>query len=167
MIDLQSRVGATYHVECRRADGSLKWVEDVKNLVPTQGLNAIIDTYYAGASHIRESFLGLMHGPATLAASDTLEAFGQDWNETGTYLNSSTRPLFVAVASGQSLTNAASPVVYTTWGTQRTISGIFLTSGVLKLGPGILYSEVLLSETREVETDEVLSVVVTLALTST
>jgi uncharacterized membrane protein len=112
---------------CRNPDGSIAWVERIRNAITNQGLNHALDRIFANAAAITPWYIGLIDGAsATLAAADTM-ASHVGWTENTSY-DQATRVEFVeAAASGQSISNVASVAVFTISATV-TIYGGFLTS---------------------------------------
>ena len=49
----------TYVFEAFDKDGRLKWREEVKNLVVTEGRNDVLDKYYKGSAYSAAHYLGL------------------------------------------------------------------------------------------------------------
>ena len=62
-----------YHVECRDAEGNLKWEESFPNLVNAGGKQLLLDTLLrtSGTYTTVGPFLGLVTGTLTFAAADT------------------------------------------------------------------------------------------------
>ena len=61
-----------YHVECRDAQGNLKWEEEVPNLVVAIGKQLMLDTLLKGSSYsVVGPYLGLTKVSLTPAATDT------------------------------------------------------------------------------------------------
>lgn len=141
----QAHASGWYQVECRAADGALRWTDRIDNLVTTAGKNDALDKYLAGAGYSAAWYLGLISatGYASVAAADTMAAHA-GWLEAGganapTY-SQTTRPApaFAAAASGSKATSAA--VAFSITGS-GTVKGCFLASTSTKDGnAGVLYS---------------------------
>ena len=62
-----------YTLECRDAEGNLKWGQDISNLVVNAGLQDMNAKYFTGSSYTAAWYVGLYGAGAsnTPAASDT------------------------------------------------------------------------------------------------
>ena len=156
----------SYHVECRGADGELKWSEEIKNLVTTAGKNDALDKYLAGSGYTATWYLGLISsagygvGPAV---GDT-SASHAGWTEDQNY-SQGTRPAAAwsaAAAGAKALSSAAA----FTMNAATTIKGCFLIASSAKGGTtGILYSAGLFSGgDKVVQSGDTLSVSYTASL---
>lgn len=155
-----------YTVECRGADGSLKWSDTFDNLVTTGGKNDALDKYLAGSAYTAAWYLGLIGsvsfttGPAV---GDT-SASHAGWVEAVGY-SQGTRPAaaFASAAAGaKSLSSAA---VFS-MNADLTIKGCLLISNATKGGTtGILYSAGLFTGSDKiVQTGDTLNVSYTASL---
>lgn len=128
-----------YRVQCFAPDGSLKWEDEIENLVTTAGKNDALDKYFSGSSYTAAWFMGLVDGASapSYAAGDTM-ASHSGWSESTAYSNASRpAPTFNAAASGSKATTATNFSINAT----ATIAGVFLTTNSTKGGTtGILYS---------------------------
>lgn len=130
-----------YTVECRGADGQLKWSDDIDNLVTTQGKNDALDKYLSGAGYTAAWYLGLISitgyttGPAV---GDTPAAHG-GWAEDTNY-SQGTRPAAAFAAASAGAKALSSAAVFSI-NASTTIKGCFLTTLSTKGGTTlILYS---------------------------
>ena len=132
-------IAGYYHVECRDAEGNLKWSEEFPNLVNAIGKELMLDTLLKGSSYsVVGPFLGLISGAsATFAASDTMTSHS-GWTEFVNYTvgGSAVRGTAVfgsATSTGVSpsnvTTSAASAITYTITGAGGTVGGCFLVLG--------------------------------------
>lgn len=144
-----------YHVECRDAEGNLKWEEQFPNLVVAVGKELMLDTLLKGSSYtVVGPYLGLISGSGnTFAAADTMSSHG-GWSEFTNYTvgGSAVRGTAVfgsASSSGLTPTNvttsAASAITYTITGGGGTVGGCFLVTGAgasatISNTSGVLYS---------------------------
>ena len=143
-----------YHVECRDANGNLKWEEEFPNLVVAIGKQLMLDTLLRGSSYtVVGPFLGLIGNSTTFAATDTMAS--HTWTEFTNYTVSSSAVRGTAVfaastSSGTSPSNvtssAATAITYTITGAGGTVYGCFLVTGTGAVSTqsstaGTLYSE--------------------------
>ena len=129
-----------YHVECRDAQGNLKWTEEFPNLVNAVGKQLMLDTLLKGSSYsVTGPFLGLISGssPTFGTGSDTMSSHG-GWTEFTAYTvgGSAVRGTAVfgsATSTGSTpanvTTSAASAITYTITGAGGTVGGCFLVTG--------------------------------------
>jgi hypothetical protein len=143
-----------YHVECRDANGNLKWVEEFPNLVVAVGKQLMLDTLFKGSSYtVVGPFLGLIGNNTTFAAADTMSS--HTWTEFVNYTvgGSAVRGTAVfgsATSSGTTpsnvTTSSATAITYTITGGGGTVYGCFLVTGTGAVSTqsstaGTLYSE--------------------------
>lgn len=141
----------------RGADGRILWIECVKNLAVTQGLNDLLTNYFKGSSYTAAFYMGLINNAnfSALAATDTAAKITtgapsggtNGWSESNAY--SGNRPtLTLGSASAGSISNTSSPAVFNI-NAMVTINGAFLaTNATVGSVSGILYSEVSFGTTR-------------------
>lgn len=137
-------LGGRYRVECVGADGQVRWVDYIDNLVTTAGKNDLLDKYLAGSAYTAAWYLGLISssGYTAVAAGDT-SASHAGWTESTAYSNG-TRPApsWGAAAAGS---KASTATAFNINGTD-TIKGAFLITNSTKGGStGVLYSAGLFS----------------------
>jgi hypothetical protein len=147
-------VDGYYKVECRDADGKLKWNEEFPNLVVAVGKQLMLDTLLrtSGTYTTVGPFLGLINNSTTFAAADTMSS--KTWTELTTYTvgGSAVRGTAVFAASTSSgttpsnvTTSTATAITYTMTGS-ATVYGCFLVTGsgavsTISSTAGTLYSE--------------------------
>jgi hypothetical protein len=168
-----------YEVECRDAEGNLKWEEKFPNLVVAVGKQLMLDTFLKGSAYtVVGPFLGLIGNSTTFAAADTMAS--HTWSEFTNYTvgGSSVRGTAVfasATSSGTTPTNvttsAATAVIYTITGGGGTVYGCFLVTGTgavstLSSTAGILYSEGNFSVSKTVTAGDTVSVTFSTTATS-
>ena len=146
-ISLQANVAGTetvgieghYHVECRDAEGNLKWTDSFPNLVNAIGKQLMLNTLLAGTSYTTVGpYLGLIGTTSpTFAASDTMTSH-TGWTEFVNYTvgGSAVRGTAVfsaATSSGTTPSNvttaAAAAITYTITGAGGNVTGCFLVTG--------------------------------------
>lgn len=131
-----------WNPQYRPKTGTLKGWEylerEWKNLVVNQGLNDLLDVTLSGATQDTTWFIGLQSATPTNAAADTLASHG-GWTEVTAYDETNRQAYVDAGASSQSLTNSASPAVFTINANGTDIGGAFL-AGVNSGTSGRLYA---------------------------
>ena len=127
-----------YAVECFDADGDLRWVDYIDNLVPNVGLDELLDKFLKGAAYTAQFFVGLTGATPTIAAGNNMASHA-GWTDDTTYSNATRPALTLGAVSGQSVSNSASVAVFNINGA-GTIGGAFVTTNNTKGGTtGILF----------------------------
>jgi hypothetical protein len=176
-------IEGVYHVECRDAEGRLKWEEGFPNLVNAQGKQLLFNTVFrtAGTYTTVGPFLGLIAGSSlTFAAANTLNS--KTWTEFTAYSvggNTTVRGTAVfpvaASSSGDSPSNVttitANAITYTITGAGGTIGGCFLVTGAGAVSTksdtnGSLYSAGAFALPRETTVNDTVTVTYTTTATS-
>jgi hypothetical protein len=156
---------AHYAFVCYKPDGSVRWKDEINNLVTTGGLNDLLTKYFKGASYTAAWFVGLISSASysAIAAADTMASHA-GWTEGVPYSNSVRPTLTLGTAASGSIDNSASKASFTI-NASLTVKGAFLPSDSTKSGTtGILYSAGLFSGgDRAVQSGDVLEVTVTLS----
>jgi hypothetical protein len=168
-----------YHVECRDAQGNLKWEEEFPNLVVAVGKELMFDTLLrtSGTYTTVGPFLGLINNSTTFAAADTMSS--KTWTELTTYTvgGSAVRgtAVFSAASSSGSTpssvtTCSAASITYTMTGS-ATVYGCFLVTGTgavstISSTAGVLYSEGNFSTAKAVTSGDTVSVTYSTTATS-
>ena len=168
-----------YYVECRDADGNLKWEEKFPNLVVAAGKQLMLDTLLrtSGTYTTVGPFLGLINNSTTFAAADTMTS--KTWTELTTYTvgGSAVRGTAVFAASTSSgttpsnvTTSTATAITYTMTGS-ATVYGCFLVTGTgavstISSTAGTLYSEGNFSTAKTVTSGDTVSVTYSTTATS-
>lgn len=132
-----------YTIECRDAEGNLKWTLEPKNLVVNQGLQDMNAKYFKGIGYTAAWYIGLYGAAASNnpVAGDT--AASHSFTEITPYSNS-TRPAATfgtaTTADPSVQTNSSSPAAFSINAT-ATVGGAFLISNDTPGGStGILFS---------------------------
>jgi hypothetical protein len=134
-----------YVIECRDAEGNLKWADEIDNLVTTVGKNFALDTIMAGAAYTAAWYIGLISSASytSVAAGDTAASHA-GWTEGQGYSQTARPTTAWAAASGGSKALSASATF--SINATDTIKGCFLISNSTKGGTtGTLYSAGLFS----------------------
>jgi hypothetical protein len=133
-----------YTIECRDAEGNLKWTTEPKNLVVNQGLQDMNAQYFKGIGYTAAWYVGLYGAAASNdpVAGDTAASHA-GFTEIVPYSNA-TRPAATfgtaTTANPSVQTNSASPAAFTINAT-ATVGGAFLISNNTKSGTtGVLFS---------------------------
>lgn len=111
------------------------------NLVPTVGLNQLLDVTLGASTQNTAWYIGLIEGAAvtpTLAAGDTLASHA-GWTENTNYTGNRKTWTKNAVASAGSITNSSAPGEFTIGSGGATIEGAFLCSASSGT-TGVLYA---------------------------
>ena len=146
-----------YHVECRDAQGNLKWEEQVPNLVVAIGKQLMLDTLLKGSSYsVVGPYLGLTKVSLTPAATDTMTTLvTTNAAEFINYTVGGSAVRGTAVFASSTSTGAtpsnvtsstATAITYTITGAGGTVYGCFLVTGTGAVNTqsstaGTLYSE--------------------------
>lgn len=136
--------GGVFHVQCFDKDGTLKWEDQMHNLVVNVGLQDMNTKYFTGSSYTAAFFLGLVTGPGsgtTYAAADTLASHA-GWTEFTNYSGSRKAVTFgtATTADPSVIGNSASPSQFSITGAGGTVAGAFLCT-VASGTSGTLFSE--------------------------
>lgn len=137
-----------YNVECRDAEGNLKWNDEIENLVVNVGKNLALDTLFTGSAYTTVGpFMGLANSAvASATATDTMIT-KTTWLEVGTAnAPAYTAPRKTVTFSAASVGAKASSGTYTfTFTSAGTVGGCFIVTGTGALSTidntaGVLYS---------------------------
>ena len=168
-----------YKVECRDAQGNLKWDEAFPNLVVAVGKQLLLDTLLrtSGTYTTVGPFLGLINNSTSFAATDTMSS--KTWTELTTYTvgGSAVRGTAVFAAASSSgltpsnvTTSTATAITYTMTGS-ATVYGCFLVTGTgavstISSTAGTLYSEGNFSTAKTVTSGDTVTVTYSTTATS-
>jgi hypothetical protein len=122
-------IGGTFFAECWKADGTLRWRERAKNIIPNAVLNDILNVYFAGGSATTTFYMGIVDnaGFTTFAPGDTM-ASHSGWAENTNYTGGVRPTCSFGAASGQSIQNGTQVTFNMNPGSPVTIRGFFLSS---------------------------------------
>jgi len=149
-----------WKVTCLDKDGNVKWEEEKKNLIVTEGLNHILDVTFHADTQVTTWYIGLK-GSGTPAAGDTM-ASHSSWSEITDY-SGDRKEWTEGAASSGSMTNSSS-VDFSITGT-ATVAGAFLNTASTGTA-GTLYGVVDFSSARSVISGDTLQVTVTVTAAS-
>lgn len=128
----QANAEGVYLVECRDADGNLKWEDRIDNLVVNVGKNLMLDTLLGGSAYtVTGPFMGLASSAvASATATDTMTT-KTGWTEVGaTNAPAYTAPRktisFSAAATGTKASTGTYTFAITSAG---TVGGCFIVLG--------------------------------------
>ena len=156
-----------YTAVCYDATGTVKWEEDIHNVVCTVGKNATLDGIL-GNSAQGAVVMGLK-GTGTAVAADTMSSHST-WLEVGlanapTYSGNRPAPTFSAASAGSKTTSSA--VSFSMTGT-GTVAGCFINIGgsaTKDTTTGILFSAGDFSSSKSVVSGDTIAVTYTATLT--
>ena len=115
---------------------TIRWSDTFHNIVVSTGLIHILDITFAGGTAVNPWYTGLLSATPTISSNDQLSTM--DSSESSNY-SEATRPIFVDVRSGVSVTNSAGKSTFTVNKDASTFGGAFLASSNAKMGTtGIL-----------------------------
>jgi hypothetical protein len=145
-------------IRCENA--FLAWLENINNLVMTEGKNDQLTQYFKGSAYTAAFFIGLVNnaGFTAYAAGDTAAQIGgtNGWAE-GTPYSNATRVAWVGgTASGGSIDNSGSVATFNINATLTVRGGFVATSSTKNGTSGKLYGAVDFSATRSVVSGDTL-----------
>lgn len=168
MSSTESHVGFgfEYLVEVVR-DGKIVDREVVHNLVPTEGMNHILNTVLKAGTQVPTWYVGLFQGDYIPETSDTMSTLPTEAVEATQY-SGAVRPSFTPGAvTGGAVNNSAAQTVFTFTGA-ATVYGGFISSSNVKGGTsGVLLSVVRFATPKVLDADAELRVTAGLTLAST
>ena len=144
MLDQKVGLGGVFTVECKDADGNVKWAEEFHNLVVSTGLQYLNTQVFKGITYTATWYMGLVTGPGagnTYVAGDTMASHA-GWTEAVGYAQGARPVLSFGTASTAtpSVLSTSTPAVYTV-NAGATIGGAFITTSNTKGGTaGTLFS---------------------------
>jgi hypothetical protein len=158
------KTGFLYTVRHRAADGSLLSEERVHNLVPTVGLNYILNAAIQGGTPSASWYIGVFANNYTPVAGDTVNSIVTTGGEFTDYAEATRQDFTSPDSTAGLLTNADSLAVITA-SSATTIYGGFICNASTKGGTsGTLLSAVKFSSAKAMAIDERLEIEATLTL---
>ena len=120
------KMGGVFTATCRKADGSIRWIDEGSNLVTNQGLQHALDVLFdSSVAKISVWYVGPTDGTPTVAAADTLPSHA-GWVETTKY-SETVRQVFTDVRSTLTVSNTAAKATFSI-NASTTVGGAFLAS---------------------------------------
>lgn len=154
-----------YLIECHAPDGTLKWSEEIPNIVVNVGLNDVLDKYLKGSTYTAAFFVGLTDGTPTFAAADTMASHA-GWVEVTDYDEANRQTLTLGTVASQSVDNSASKAVFTINATV-TVGGAFVTTNSTKGGTtGILFGGAAFAADRSAVDNDTITITITISAAS-
>jgi len=152
-----------WRFEARDPDGSIKWFEEVKNIIVNEGLDDILDKYYKGSTYTAAFYVGLTDGTPTVAGADTMASHA-GWTEVTAYDEAVRQTLTLGSVSSQSVDNVASKAVFTISADTTTVGGGFITTNSTKGGSTgtLVGAAAFTAADKSLDDDDTLTVTVTL-----
>lgn len=150
--------GFIYEITCIAPDGTVRWTEQVENVIPTAAQNYFISAALTGGSRYSTWYIGLYNNNYAPVASDTMLTFSPSAGEETNYEESVRQTLVPDSVANGLYSNYDSPAEFT-FTAERTVRGGFICSASDKSGTGgLLLSAALFSSPRTISTEEVLQV---------
>ncbi len=120
-----------YTMECVAEDGSVRWSEEIKNLVTDAGARDILDKYLSGSAYTPSLAIGITSG-GTPANANTMASHA-GWQEVGganqpVYTGNRKVPAFSAASGRTKAMSAVAAFAITSTG-PNTVGGLFLVNG--------------------------------------
>jgi len=160
-----SKVGFQYLVEVVRS-GTVISSEVVDNLIPTQGMNHILDVVLRGAPQNASWYIGIYEGTYTPDALATAAALPSAATECVAYQQSGRQAFTAPAASGGQTSNTASRAEFTMT-ENKTVRGGFIVSAQPKGSvSGTLLSVVRFASPKVLESGDTLRVTAGISLQS-
>lgn len=159
------KAGFEYLVELVK-DGVVTDREVTHNLLPTEGINYMMNVALRNGAQTATWYVGIFEGNYTPLATDTAAAFIAAATETTTY-SEATRPEWVegTVVTG-AVSNTASKAEFTSTADKTVYGGFLISSPTKGASGGTLLSVVRFSSPKTFETGSVLRVTAGFTMTS-
>ena len=153
-IDPETISDVAYSVLTKCENAQVVWVEEVHNIVTTEGKNDQLTQYFKGAAYTAAFFIGLVNnaGFTAYAAGDTAAQIGgtNGWAEGVPYSNATRVAWVGGTASGGTIDNSGSVATFNINLTQTVRGGFVATSSTKNGTAGKLYGAVDFSASRSV-----------------
>lgn len=143
MFNENTKLGGVFAVECRDAEGNLKWTEEFPNLVVNTGLQYANTQVFKAVTYTATWYMGLVAGPGsgnTYLAGNTM-AIHAGWTENVGYSQTARPTMSFGTASTADPSVIVSTATAFTMNATATVAGAFLTTDNTKSGTtGTLFS---------------------------
>lgn len=154
-----------YKVTGYRRDGSVKFVDEIDNLVTNVGLNLILDVAIGAVAKPAAYYVGVKNAGA-VAAGDTMSSHA-GWTENQNYSEANRPTYSPGSAASQAISNTSSLATFTFNTNGQTIAGVFLATNNTKGGTtGTLVSVGDFASSKNMDDGEILTVELTYTLAS-
>lgn len=154
------RLKGHYRFVARRKDGSVKWVEEIDNIIVNVGLDHALDVILDGGSQISTWYVGLK-GSGTPVAADTAASHA-GWSEITNYSEGTRQTWQGGSVTNQSIDNSGAPASFTINQDSTVIHGAFLISNNTKGGStGTLFSAGNFASSKSLDNGEILEITIT------
>lgn len=161
------KAGFTYRIETIDAAGAVTHVDEVKNLIPTEGLNHIIDVALKNGTAYPTLYIGLYEGDYTPVPGDTMAAFPLAATELTAYVEATRELVVLGSISGGAVDNTASRAEFTGTTDGKLAKGGFVSTSPTKSSTtGVLLSAVRFPSPRPLDSGSVLRVTVGFSIVS-
>lgn len=154
-----------FDVEHRRGGDLIARVAG-SNIIPTEGLNHILNVVLAGSLQSLSWYVALFEGNVTPAATLTAATYTATTTECTAYAEATRVAFTPGEAAAGVIDNAASRAVFTMNATKTVYGGALLTASAKSAATGTLLAAARFSAARNVVALDELSVKYTLTLTS-
>lgn len=159
------KAGFTYLVEHVR-NGVVLSAEEIHNLIPTEGLDYLVNAALLGAAQSTAWYIALFEGNYTPIAGVTAATFPAAATESTAYAEANRVAWTPGAVTAGSVSNAASKAAFT-MNAAKTIYGIAQSSAPGKGAiTGVLASVARFAAAKSVEAGDVLNVTSTISMTS-
>lgn len=156
-MDQTIRTGFVYTVEVIDRDGNVVDREVIKNLMPIEGINYLLNAGLKGGAAVSAWYIGLYEGNYTPTSADTMAAFPAAATETTAYTGTR-KPFTSGTVANGAVDNSASKAEFTMT-SAKTIYGGFVSSASAKSSTsGTLLSAVKFSTAKVLEVDSILRI---------
>lgn len=119
------KVGGVFDVTCRDKHGNVKWRDQAKNLVVSEGLEHMLDCTIAGGTAVDPWYIGLLSSGPSIATGDKIST--HSFTEFTDY-SESTRVAFIDGRTGVSVSNTDNLATFSIDADGSVIGGAFLAS---------------------------------------